>query len=435
MEQHSHYKLAGGNFEALQEESDLLQLPDEVWLKILQKISLSDLNNVALVNVSMSSKTQDCSLWKRVKIKKGNLIGTKGIKAFFGNPKFKLLEKLSLSGGFSQIEVIQVLEECQKSKTLKELKLKFFFEIEHVPAALLAAVVAKMEKVTIHGDMRPDQIIAIFGAAGESTSLKDLDVWFQHDLSVVSPQSLAKTMAKLRNVHLMGYLNGHLSAEQLSVIFEKMGGSSFLEELVIWRTDLTHIPCTHLAESKPKLGILHLDSVTLTKWQLLAIAELIEKSTYLHEVKLSMVDLSSLPPINLSRMVSKLRVLSLNLWSSDMSEFQVTAILNSLAENTSLLELTLSNVNLRSVPMQLIFRNVRKIQKLTLEEVGLTEDQMNKIFWTLAENDSLVKLSMSQDLTKVPVRLLTTLIADKTKKLSFFNCRLTEEQKLLQWWK
>ena len=157
--------------------------------------------------------------------------------------------RLRIPGMLNKKKLMNVLEMSKECEAIKEFHLGFSYDLNKVPAELLATTIAKMEKVSfdyyqerMYAFLTEEQTIAIFDKVAESTSLVELDIgnslWH---MKLVSPESLAKTMAKLRKVKLF-----YCTDYQMEEIFVKMSISKKLEELWLIGNNLSDIQIAQL---------------------------------------------------------------------------------------------------------------------------------------------------------------------------------------------
>lgn len=283
-------------------------------------------------------------------------------------------------------QLVQALEMCKEAKAIKELYIGQGCILKQVPAALLAEVVAKMRTLKIEyiqgwnkEYLTPEQTKAIFDKAAQSTSLVELDIGNAYsNIKVASPGSLAKTMAKLKTAKL-----SHFTAEQLAAVLDELAIKNNLEKLTLVNNDMT------------------------------------------------LVDMEKLKIV-----ISKnVRFVKINDYSDQIIPNVDIGIFEGLSVNTSLMELDLSEFDISSVPIDHLLLTVSRLQKLSFSSVHVSDDQLIAICQGLAESDSLKTLNIMQmDLTVVPVHLLHRISGrlGKEKLLIRGSCHLTEEQSAVE---
>ena len=244
------------------------------------------------------------------------------------------------------------------------------------------------------------------------------------DLTAAGVESLVRVVGGLEAVSLR-YC--HLTHQQLSCLLSSLS-SSRLSQLSLDSVSLSQVEEESLARAVLARQVVNLNNTGLTSSQLRLLL-LQSPASHLHSLTLSGLDLSSLPPHLLQLAVLKVR--HLDLANSELRPQQLTALLTEViwSNNIEELELTGAQLDTDSVSSQLLTDSLACLTSVNLTSSSLNTSQLVSVLSSPSLDwSTLSQLNLSTlDLTRLPSSLLASTTAGLTS-LKINYSKITREQ-------
>ena len=240
--------------------------------------------------------------------------------------------------------------------------------LEEVERGVLSSAVFKLSKVKlVNLTLSEEQLAALFSSNCKVSTLAMEEVV----LSSVPPGLLASA-ARVLELSLSNCL---LTPEQISTLWTAVGNGSNFRSIDVAGMELTNVDQAALkivAERAFKIG---LSNTSLTEAQMTALVTSLDQNKSVLELDLSDNPLTAVNPQLLARVASRCR--KLNLANTGITATQVTQILDALTFDNCLMEsLDLSGNNLSMVDAHLMAEAFNKLKIVTLLDTNLSVNQV-----------------------------------------------------------
>lgn len=296
-------------------------LPREVWYKILEFLSMTDLCKVVLASKHMYSVASDPFLWSRMTVSKNKLL-SEGISNLLSVERFARVKRIYLS------KTTPSIHQC-------------------------------------------NHLFAIIGSG--SSLVESLDMKCV-DLSDVSPESMAQAVSVVRQVNFG--LTG-IKTKQLTPILTSIVSSGTPEEIDLYCVNLSEVDEDLLADAMAKLVRFNLSATDLTNAQLVKLFSSSLSSESLKEMTMVSLDLKLVPDDVLAPAIAALTKVNLS-WCQ-LGTAQLTAILEAIPKSSTLENVNFGNVNMSAVNAYVLAKAVFCLESVNLEETQLTIKQIHTI--------------------------------------------------------
>jgi len=240
----------------------------------------------------------------------------------------------------------------------------------HVPQ-LLAQAVNQMEEANLYiSQLTPQQVTAICTAMAEGSKLKTLNLSCTN-LSSVDADILARAVTRLEEVWLGC---NELTPHQVEAIFAALSTSSQLKTLDLGGNNLSAVDAKILAQPVTQLEEVNLYKTQLTPEQVTAICTAIAGDSQLKTLELTGSDLSRVDAEILAKAITKLE--EVELVNTQMTPQQVEAIFAALNGPTQLKRLIISANNLSTVDPRELALAVNKLEEVWMDRTSLSKQQV-----------------------------------------------------------
>ena len=214
-------------------------------------------------------------------------------------------------------------------------------------------------------------------------SLEVNDIYLKMDdikMSGVSPELLAKAVARLDGLDIS---DTRMTNKRAKAIFTAIIEGSNLTKLNIGFNNLSRVDLGLLAKVVTNLKILDVRGSELTQQQAVAILTSVSEGSSLAELKFFDHDLSGVDPWLLAKVVTNLKKLDVR--RTKLTHQQVVAILTAISEGSKLQVLRLSMNNLSSVDPVLLAKVVTRLESLEISHAELTQQQAVAVLIAVSE--------------------------------------------------
>jgi hypothetical protein len=232
-------------------------LPEELWLKIFQSLSVPDLCNVTLVYTQFYRIGSDPKLWENVKItpiidiktytweglawiENWKTSDVKDITETLGHPRFRNIKKLDLrfAPHFNNLEISSLLKHIKNNCPMLEEMSFGEYQLLSANQSLLGDIVSTLSHINM-GFTRwddKDQMEAVLLQINlnkiKTLDLSNVDL---SDLSCVVLASLA------RHSSVLILESTDLTKEQVIAVLKSCLENDAIEQLNLFGIDMTHI--------------------------------------------------------------------------------------------------------------------------------------------------------------------------------------------------
>jgi len=233
--------------------------------------------------------------------------------------------------------------------------------------------------------------------------------------------------SKLARLDLSSQVFGEvISFEKLESLFSHITSLNSVVELNLSKVSMNEVCPALLGEAVSLLQKIDLSYTGLSTPQSQEILKNMKTSTTLCSVVLRGVDLSDVSPTLLSDGLSK--AASIDLANASFTMEQVTCIFRCVPTSHTLKDMTLTDSKVALVPVELIVKAIKKLEKANFSCVGLSEEQSEAIFHQIKAGSSLRELVLDRnDLSQVPEKLVGPAVK-LLEKVSLNLTRLTKGQ-------
>jgi len=419
----------------------LLQLPQEIFIKILGYVSHGDLLNFVLVSKTAYDKASVPSLWKRVKLKefcseesfrkllaierfsKVNILEIMGkgqhvVLEFYSNPLahimkgkssvprsvldayFQNLKKLYLHNcQTSSDNWISIFQQIIRGVQLKELIVKDWYNCEKVPAQIIGEALSKLEVVKmIETSLNHHQLEAIFSHGATSLTLKEAD-FSGSQVHNVSGSLIGKFATNLEKFSI-GSGGNHkcmMASREVEVFFSEIANSNKLQSLDMYKCNLRSVNESLFARAFLRMKVLRLEWAKLTREQTSALFCGIAENSRIEELAFIGNHVDHIEPSVIGKAVSKLRVI--NLENSWMTATYLVELFERALESNSLQHMSIGGgcfdgLTMRDLDPVILGRVIRRLRSITLRDITLTQEQCISAFLSVKQSPSFIDLQL-----------------------------------------
>jgi len=395
----------------------------EQWEQVLGNNSPGDLCKVMMTSRYMNSLASRPDLWEDMKL---NMSKVKkiGLKELFSIKRFEKIKIMDFHAMEFTSEELRRLWNEIPGTPLKNIKFGLVNLCE-VPSKLLAMAVAELEEVELwNTKLTSQQCKAIFRFPAVDYKLKKLDI-AGNDLSSVDPKCLARSVAELEEVNLAGT---HLTSHQCLEIVRFSANDSKLKKLNIGFNNLSLVDPESLARSVAELEEVNLSVTHLTSEQFHAMFRFSAVDCKLKILNIAGNDMSTLEPDSMARSVAKLEEVNIKLTKLTNQQFEAIFRHAALDCKLKMLEMDMSDDNLSLVDPKSLTRTVTKFKEMDLSCTVLTSGQCEAIFRFDTVICKLKILNMSgHDLSSVDPESVARSIAE-LENVNLCDTKLTSQQ-------
>lgn len=405
-------------------------LPQELWIKVLEFVSMKDLCSVAAVCSHLHHVVSDPSLWSNSKINKQKL--KSGCQDVFLCPRYQSLKSLDLLGvKLVSISCCSSIFAHLENPTSHLTEVSFEgVTFSNVPAYILADIVSHLHKVSFAStNLSFAQCTAVLSSIAHHKSSRITDLNLEMvDLSCIPSDLLSASVILVTSVNLR---RTGLTPSQVISLYQAIISSSskILENLNLRFICLSSVPSHLLAEATCGLTSAVLGFTKLTQTQATAILTFIQQnpiSSRCKDINFCRVNLSSIETNLLASSLTRLKKINLR-WTK-LSEEQSSCLVSHSLSSTTLTDLNLSNVSLSHISPDSLAKAVVRLEVAKLWWTNLTTIQVTAILQHNLLTNTLQCLELQGvDCEKVDPEILGNSIAGlRTANLE--RTRLTTEQ-------
>ena len=405
---------------------NILHLPPEIVLKILQNLSPTDLKNNMLVCRRLKVIAENSRLWSWCTI---------DIESVADLPKLKMIraeniEKICLENCPPKElnDVLKALED----QNLKIIKGFAFKNLSYVEPKLLANMVNKVEEAEcfFFTKITDKQAEEVFHNMGKGTKLKRLQITNRHILNV-QPEILGLAINKLENLFLEDALKNYgpaFTQEQIIGIFTAMSHGTNLKELILLDIDIALIEPSTLASALSKVeevriwrSFLRTGSFDISMQQAQELFRILSEETKLKRLFLLTRNMVNIDPGVLAKALNNLEEITLS--HNMITDIQARSLFKKMTEKTFLQKLTIMKINLSSIQSNILAKGVTQIKELIMVDCNLTSEQLVAVFEGIQLGCSMQILDVSNnrlssldpELLAKAINRLTKIIIDNNK--------------------
>jgi len=425
-------------YETRPRECFVNSIPDEILLKIFQKLTVRWLCQAILVNRHWRTVGEDPSLWRKFSL----AVGTQRVK---------YLPRILKCSRFSQLERLLLMSfdpyDCENShidtlailhSSVKKLEVRFVDMRNNMKE--VSSLGDSLSSLTIHCcPIDQDQADQMFRKFEGGTSVKDLcfinplingteDNPAGDGLSKVCPEVLGRGVANIESVKLHEVC---LTVEQINNIMVRLEEGAGLKSLDVYdsiNSKVSESSATLLASSFNKLESLTMYNACLGRKRTLLFLEEMSENSRLKHLNIRSNSLRGIPPVIMARAFQCLT--SLNIEDTDISAAQLETFFQSLGDQSlrQMTEVSIGHNDLSTVDPNIFAAALNKIAKVNINATSITKEQVEELFKAILMKSSLKQLNLStNDFSSVNTSLMAVAL-NKLEKAFMFYTGLTEHQ-------
>ena len=367
-------------------------LPREVWHLVLSKLHHRDLARAALVCSEWAEAAADPQLWRDYSLRVRGEGLAERLERLLALPRLSQVSHVEVDGSRERELQFSVqltdlhLGLIASTRRLRSLRLVNCdlgqWQDEGMAALVTGLVSLELEDVT----WSPSQARAVCSRLVEGGKLTTLKVSCpfpktiqpgEDDLSLccLPPELLGSALCRLETLHLR--MVTQLEDAFWQTFFQLMAVETNLKTVELEQADLTSVPPKVFSQALARLQSVDLSAVEVRQDQVVALVERVAQGSSLTHLDLSSHDLSSIPPHTLARAVTSLKKVDVS--SCSLSERQVHAILLGLATGSTTKELYMTQTpGLASVPPEILAAGVNSLQRVALPR--LSQHQVERLW-------------------------------------------------------
>ena len=419
-------------------ECYIATLPDEILLKIFQKLETRWLCKTLLVSRHWRSVGEDPSLWRRFPL----AVGTQKAKHLYNilkSSRFSHLEQLLLmSFDPYDFDESNIDTQAIRKSSVKRLEIRFLDMRTNMREVSILG--DSLSVLTIHCcPIDQDQADQLFRKFEGGTKVRELSIINPlingteenpagDGLSKVSPEVLGRGVANICRVKLHEVC---LTLDQINMIMRRLDENIPLKSLDVYdsiNSKLSESSSNLLASSLNKLESMTMYNACLGDSRTLLFLETMAGGTQLRHLNFRSNSLRGIPPAILARAFQSLT--SLNIEDSDITSAQTETFFQNLKENTGneLKDVSIGHNDLSSVDPETFAGALKHIAKVNINATSITKDQTEELFRAILMKSALKQLNLStNDFSSVNTTLMATAI-NRLEKAFMFYTGLTEHQ-------
>jgi len=379
----------------------LESLPPEQSEQPLWFLPPQDLCNFVLTSSKMRSLADNPKFWSSMRVNKEK-IQAEGLANLLDIKRFAKVSKIELSGMlFTNEELLANLNAIALS-SVEDLHLGDV-DIAQVPTEKLAHVVSRLCKINLdYAKLTNEQCLAVLDACASSTTLVNVSL-YNVDLQKVPAELLARAVNNLHEINLSGTF---LTTEQSIAVSKACVSSTTLVNVSLASSDLKQVPAQLLAKAVKHLEKIDFEYTNLTNEQCIAVLEACVSSTTMLNLSLYNIDLHKVPPELLAQAAKHLK--EIDLAYTNLTNEQCIALLNACISSTTLVNVNLQRIDLQDVPAELLAQAVIHLKEIDLSCTFLTTEQCIAVLEACVSSSKVpnVELHGIHQLQDVPAQLL-----------------------------
>ena len=244
-----------------------------------------------------------------------------------------------------------------------------------------------MEDVNIWStSLTKAQVIDLFEKMAGGTNLRSINIG-ANSLVSVPAQPLATALSKLEEVRIE---NTYLRPMQTEALFKKLFKKSRLQRLDINNNNLSEINEEVFAVTINKVEEVNISHTMLSREQLKELFKKMIEKTKLKILKLNDIDLSSVPANLLAEALNLLE--EIEIAKCSLTIYQGIYLFSRMSEKSKIKKLRIAHNDLSLVPVDYLSKGVNKVTEIDLGGTKLTDIQMTALFIEMLDQTSIEKI-------------------------------------------
>lgn len=379
-------------------------LSPEQWQQILEFVPPMDLRNVVIASRQMNSLASWPDLWATMKVNMGKLKENR-LAQLYNINRFNRIKRMDFADMDLVAGGLEGLFEDVPESPLDNMTISWA-QFGEASEEALANVVEHLQTLTVKRPpmiMTTEALVKLENVLQSAKGVLNLDLSGVHFMGVPG-DLLARIIKQLSSVDMR---STHLTTNQWHQVLKASINSTTLVDVNLALVSLSRIEADLLAGAVKRLQKVNLHYTYLTTEQSTEVVKAIISSTTLVDVGLRGVDLRSIRADLLAGAIRRLHKVSLSY--TLLTTEQLTEVFKDF--DATLVDVDLSNVNLRSVQADLLADAVRCLRKVKLNFTRLTSEQCTEVVKAIISSTTLedVELVGNDIDTKVPASLLNCL--------------------------
>lgn len=262
-----------------------------------------------------------------------------------------------------------------------------FVSSRTIPPSTLSSTLNKMEDVNIWStSLTKAQVIDLFEKMAGGTNLRSINIG-ANSLVSVPAQPLATALSKLEEVRIE---NTYLRPMQTEALFKKLFKKSRLQRLDINNNNLSEINEEVFAVTINKVEEVNISHTMLSREQLKELFKKMIEKTKLKILKLNDIDLSSVPANLLAEALNLLE--EIEIAKCSLTIYQGIYLFSRMSEKSKIKKLRIAHNDLSLVPVDYLSKGVNKVTEIDLGGTKLTDIQMTALFIEMLDQTSIEKI-------------------------------------------
>ena len=363
-----------------------------------------DLRNVMIASQQMNSLASWPDLWATMKVNMGKLKENR-LAQLYNINRFNRIKRMDFADMDLVARGLEGLFEDVPESPLDNMTISWA-QFGEASEEALANVVEHLQTLTVKRPpmiMTTEALVKLENVLQSAKRVLNLDLSGVHFMGVPG-DLLARIIKQLSSVDMR---STHLTTNQWHQVLNASINSTTLVDVNLALVSLSRIEADLLAGAVKRLQKVNLHYIYLTTEQSTEVVKAIISSTTLVDVGLRGVDLRSIRADLLAGAIRRLHKVSLSY--TLLTTEQLTEVFKDF--DATLVDVDLSNVNLRSVQADLLADAVRCLRKVKLNFTRLTSEQCTEVVKAIISSTTLedVELVGNDIDTKVPASLLNCL--------------------------
>ena len=253
--------------------------------------------------------------------------------------------------------------------------------------------------------------------------MEQLDNTLHSTFRSLSTTTLSTTLNRMEDVNVW---STGLTKSQVIDLFEKMSAETNLRSLNIGANTLISVPANTLGTALSKLTDIRVDTTYLRPMQTDSFFNQLTKKTLLKRLDMNNNNLSEVNEEVFSMNINKVQEVDLS--QTKLTKEQLKELFKKMIEKTNLRMLKINDVDLSSVPANILAEALNLVQEIEISKCSLTIYQGIYLFSKMAEKTKIEKLKIdNNDLSLVPVEYLPK-GANKVSEIDLGGTKLTDIQ-------